>query len=374
MLQPLMAKGSAIVIRKFHLASAVLVLLSCGGFSASAQNADEIKAVSYLIGTGDSGRNAASRAKSLVRKIDFGLDGLQASDIDLFVESQMAQQRAHSAASYLYFDLNGDVRVTADEFRRSLPVGNSPFRLTTDPNYNAIASAALEEAIATRMRADTDGNGAIEGRELVQHKQPENTDLQANANLARALLRADPNLDGIVTDSELSEILKLATAQHSLNLQAEAASRTSNAPDSACRPMSMAKGSLAAVVSTTTGASLTDLKVGESAGETSAVTIRIEDGPQPINLILASSRPVIWQFTGSTARVSAVRVTLGQDGSNFGSSGVVGVDKSKVSFGVPDCPRDFTHKNAAERAQAESQIQQILSKPAGHGGGRTPTP
>lgn len=99
--------------------------------------------------------------------------------------------------------------------------------------------------------------------------------------------------------------------------------------------------------------------------ETSAAEIFIEEGTEPLYLVVTSFEDVIWQVSGATERISNV-VLSSFSGYNNGTigSGVTGVDKAKVSYlrNPKKCIANFSDVDSPDAAQAKGVIHALTGR------------
>ena len=99
--------------------------------------------------------------------------------------------------------------------------------------------------------------------------------------------------------------------------------------------------------------------------ETKAAELSIEEGTEPLYIIISSYKGVIWNVVGATDRISNIVLTSFV-GSNKGivGSGVVGIDRSKVSFLAESqrCIRYFGSTKVPEAAQAVGSVRALAGR------------
>lgn len=167
----------------------------------------------YLESSQASGDNSSALNKfsRLFMEIDRDGNGVSLQDVDLAEKVRTAQTRAQFAAQKLKYDLDGDLVVTREELESVLAFESGRgMRRQSD----AAILANIKRDIAARadkiMKADTDGNGRLSGIEVSNPDPERNRDYGGFAQqtaLARAMLKADPNGNGVLTEAETFEIL-----------------------------------------------------------------------------------------------------------------------------------------------------------------------
>ena len=89
----------------------------------------------------------------------------------------------------------------------------------------------------------------------------------------------------------------------------------------------------------------------------------ITEAESPLALVLVSANPVIWRFTGATARIEKIITETDYKGHNF--SGVVGVPKGKVVFAPSSgCLRYLPSQGIADQAMDKGKILQTIGRQA----------
>jgi len=155
--------------------------------------------------------SALNKFSRLFMEIDRDGNGVSLQDIDLAEKVRTAQTRAQIAAQKLKYDLDGDLVVTREELESVLAYETGRgMRRQSD----AAMLANFKREIAVRadkiMKADADRDGQLSGIEVSKADPERNRDHGGFAQqtaLARAMLKADPNGDGVLTEPETFEIL-----------------------------------------------------------------------------------------------------------------------------------------------------------------------
>lgn len=155
--------------------------------------------------------SALNKFSRLFMEIDRDGNGVSLQDVDLAEKVRTAQTRAQFAAQKLKYDLDGDLVVTREELESVLAYESGRgMRRQSD----AAILANFKREIAVRadkiMKADAVGDGQLSGIEVSKADPERNRDyggFTQQAALARAMLKADPNGDGVLTEAETFEIL-----------------------------------------------------------------------------------------------------------------------------------------------------------------------
>ena len=144
-------------------------------------------------------------------EIDRDGNGVSLQDVDLSEKVRTAQSRAQIASQKLKYDLDGDRELPGRESNQSwvMQMGRGMRRQS-----DAAIAANIKREVAMRadkiMKADADGNGQLSGVEVSKPDPERNRDyggVAQQTTLARAMLKADPNGDGVLTEAETFTIL-----------------------------------------------------------------------------------------------------------------------------------------------------------------------
>lgn len=161
--------------------------------------------------SGGDSSSALNRFSRLFAEIDRDGNGVNLQDVELVEKVRTAQSRAQLAAEKLRYDLDGDLVITRQEIESVVEFesGRGTRRLS-----DAAILANFKRDVAKRtdkiMKADTDGNGQLSGAEVSKPDPERNRDyggFTQQIALARAMLKADPNGDGVLTEAETFAIL-----------------------------------------------------------------------------------------------------------------------------------------------------------------------
>lgn len=296
---------------------------------------------SLLVQRYSSGLDVLSQAGRLLSEIDRNGNGLDQKDVDQAKSVHDAQLRAELVSRNLAYDLNGDLVVSRQEAetivdyqmsrRTSLALGVS------QKNAN---KRRRDQQVNGIMHGDTDGNQKLEGLELSvppvgfdKVRQGRNF----SADFAQALIKADPNSDGLVTESESLAILsKVADgyAEAVAKFQQSRKSTGGNVPVENCPALSVPEKNKLVFLSIHGGASLSTVSLAGQDRVTQVASLHIEEGSDPLTLVVSSLSAVLWKFTGATDRISKVYVGSYQVNPADGklAAGIAGLPKDKVGF------------------------------------------
>lgn len=168
----------------------------------------------------NAGKN--SQAFALVSQmyltVDRNGDGISKEEIDAAQILQEARSRAKSASQLLAFDLDADFVVTADEI---VTVSGSKTRFDgpADEAQKANMDRQSKALLKKYMVNDADNSNSLAGKELYASSgETGNARASRNGefiatNLARAMLKADPNTNGVLTVSEGLGLMAIVTKE-----------------------------------------------------------------------------------------------------------------------------------------------------------------
>jgi hypothetical protein len=166
---------------------------------------------SLLVQRNTPGLIVLSEASRLLSDIDRDGNGLDQNDIDQATLIKVAWRRAGTISRNLVYDLNGDLIVTRQEIEitKNYQMLLHVSRATGIREVNA-RKRQRDQLIDHIMRGDVNGDQKLEGLELSFLGKISKEMWQyefISVDFAQALIKADPNSDGVVTDSEIRAIL-----------------------------------------------------------------------------------------------------------------------------------------------------------------------
>lgn len=299
----------------------------------------------------------------VTRMFDRDGDGLDADDLLRMQRISEAGWRSQSVARILAFDLDGDLQVTLAELDRGYRGG--------PPGKQATIDAIMAEY-------DKNGDGIISLHEAAAITRDFRNDDQTRA---RVLLRLDPDRDGKLTQEELRSL----AGRHFAKLDTDRDGRISAQEAAPVRDRAAVMRNVGSVMPECTfprpGAAAQIVVVKASGPKTmSPVTLgstdeivtvsnlTIEPKGNPLYLVLFADDPVVWRLVGATDRVEAV--ILGTDewtrNKQAGSprvpaTGIVGVDKSKVTFADRNCLATW-HNDPVQVGIVRYRIEQFTGR------------
>ncbi|MBL8904819.1 MAG: hypothetical protein JNK83_16120 [Rhizobiales bacterium] len=154
--------------------------------------------------------NAARVFAALRSGIDFNGNGIELPEIEVAETVRAARVRAQRAGLRLRYDLDGDFAITREEVETTLRYEMGRLRGNQSGEvYEKHFKNRLDEGVLRIMFTDADGDGRLAGAEMSAPGKIKFEQFylgEEKAALARALLKVDPNGDGLLTESETFEI------------------------------------------------------------------------------------------------------------------------------------------------------------------------
>jgi Ca2+-binding EF-hand superfamily protein len=338
------------------------------------------------------------RRRAVFRSLDVDHDGaLTVADREHFRMRAMAGVRANVIVDILRADLDSDGLVTRDEVvKLAIALGwPAPAMPRED---EARRRKRIENEIAERMKPDLDHNGVIDAEEMMAYAKQRaearpfnstadpglvlDTALMLDADgdgkvtlaeyeaAAEGVFRAvDTDGDGVVSKDEIEAYRRhLAPAQKPTPARPAPISQPAPPPDprqvreNECAMPPVPAGARVALVGAWGAAAVSSVALGSQDVTTSAARVTIEEGSEPLYVVLVSSGPVIWQVDGAVARV--VRAYLLSNHARYPNplpgiaAGVTGLPREVVTFAArPGCIKSFTDRPTIDAALAVGAVR-----------------
>ncbi len=314
-------------------------------FNANAESNEALRDT-YMLYFRQTRSGVLAAFANLHQTLDRNGNGIDAGDIETYEMLAGVERRNNIPARWLRMDVNADLEVTEEEVKLIAGVAAQRNARSTSP---IAAKRQIDQQIDDQLKpfrkADQDHDGALRGKELYSsgtgEENPNSRQSAALAELARQLIVADPNRDGQVTETETASLIV-----SSLTGIAEEAQAWDNLAKpktegqklfTFCGSLPVVKSGKLVAVGTGMGTSLSTVSVSGQDNLTSSSVVKIEEGEEPITLILTSRSPVIWQLQGATHRIAqAILSSEFSAGSNGEvAAGVTGIPREKVIFYGP---------------------------------------
>jgi len=316
------------------------------------------------------------------RVLDADRDGvLTAADRDRMQQQFAAGMRASAIIHLMSADLDGDGVVTREEVIKYVTstVGAGAPHETEEARRRRI-----DREVAAHMQADLNHDGVIDAAEMQAYAKQNasfrqtltNPALDAALTLAtdgkvtfadyaaaaeRVFRAVDTDGDGTISQQELD------AWRARMRPPSPTAARTvpvdpRQEREAACVMPPVPAGAKLVLIGTYHGTGISTVAIGSQDVTTLAARITIEDGTEPLYVVLVSAAPVIWQFDGAVARVA--RAVLASPYYYYRArlpgipAGVTGLAREVVSFSPRgDCINPFADQPTIDAALAVGAVR-----------------
>jgi Ca2+-binding EF-hand superfamily protein len=327
----------------------------------------------YVSSMADQLRNAARETGALT------LADIEAAETRR--KREVARNRLREVMRY---DQDFDLKVTTAEVRASMQ--DEFFNRREGMTADAAKQAIDAQSARIMKNYDTDGDGTVTSREAATGSDRGDYSYQNSYKSSRELLALDPDQDGTLTGAEMEALARKAfrTVDKDGNgvlsrdeiTELEKKWSLARLKASGCALPPVGKAEKIIQISTTSGGSWSNIALGNPQEETTALRLEIEKGAEPLYLLLASHRPVIWQLTGDTSRVARLvlagpvaRPDIGPDGEMLAergaaqtiAAGVTGLPADRVSYLQGDETSECRRLSASILTVIQSSISQRIS-------------
>lgn len=319
------------------VAAGSMMGLLAASLPVAAQDARLVELREAFMARGNAGTNLSRDVSRIFQDLDKGGDGIDAADIDIFRRMKAAEVRGVWLAQTFRYDLDGDGVVTRAEAEEAIAFEQRrrPSKALSIADQNRL-KREFARLVDRFMAGDRNRDGRLEAAELaaVAETRSRATDLAGrSAEVGKLLLAFDADADGKLTEAEA--FAALAKAFDGIDLSAKPAKLSAaTARRENCRAIPPLVDGKLVLASISHGESLSNVSVAGQDHVTTALTVHVEAGEEPINLVLVSSLPTIWRIEGATQRVARVFVSamFGLHGDTHVSAGLTGVARDKVTF------------------------------------------
>nr|ALL53641.1 conserved hypothetical protein [uncultured bacterium fosmid I5J7] len=264
-------------------------------------------------------------------RIDADGNGVSQADLDRIWNQRKEQQRWSAKAGFFVYDTNQDDILLREEIIEAIESGPVRLRLEGKQKDQRIRLLMM----LFRLR-DSDNDGKLT---LAEFWQFHATDRRIQTTFNRiirpkgaeaGIMTLDFDRDGTVSRKEFTAAIsqinpnreRSQIGQHNIRIAAPG-----------CELPAAGKDELVVFVAGERGVALSTVSTAGQDEVTTASELIIEDGDEPLYVIVSSSQSVLWSFKGATQRVSRVFVSseIRPDFERSGS-GVAGIDPSRVHF------------------------------------------
>lgn len=332
------------------------------------------------------------------RSTDIDGGGVSESDYRLRVQLDAAQKRTRAFERWLRKDLNGDGNVTRAEleiyFTRQArkPISSGGVKLmpteaqvaqkldklvsdglAADGNKDGVVSFAEALAAANEYASETTVPIRMAYRPVPLSLDEDGDGAVSDVEFERAVVRAfgdiDKNGNGILS---MAEMLVLSDMARDLYKAVEA-ERDARVRDERMREATRSCGFPKAPDNATIvllgahrGAALSTVALGGDDEEVTVANAWIEQGKDPLYIVLTSSKAMIWQFTGAVDRVAFVVASSEEhDVKERTRVGVVGVPGAKVYISEEgDCLPSFWKPESDRATRAAALLPHLVGDTA----------
>lgn len=324
-------------------------------------------------GQGTTEEEILSRLTKPIRQYDRNGDGLDVLDAASQARIDTAALQATNVGPLLQFDLDGDRTITRAELDEVIAYpsifggGSGGEELFDARDGNNDGSVSWEELVLLDERlagrAQQAGVGQfLESLAIFAPEYRARFTLDDARTLAPLIMsRLDTDGNGIATITEIRELRRGAR-----NSTAEQAAAPAPAPTpvrQSCEVPAVASGAEALLVGAYEGKRYASVNFGDITDDTGFADITVESGDTPLYVVLSAYSPIVWNFSGDTARISQVVVS----GHKLG--GVVGIEAGKVAFlEAPNCFAPAFDFEAPDGVRTKVQVDRLVDQEVKAGG------
>lgn len=263
-----------------------------------------------------------SQVMSVLRTFGRNTTSLDKQDIESAELKQKRDRIKSRLRTVMSYDADFDMKVTKAELLEAKGIYNHrSYRTVTPQEQEREKKQAEARAERLLWEYDADKDGVITAKEVgtLSEGGARNRRERGRTSDAAALLALDPDRDGTLTVPEIEQLARKAWRTVDKDGDGRIDEREKAVFDEVMRKMQMKKSGCVAktvaaeeklvLVSVTSGGGIPDVSVAGQEAETGTVRLEIEKGTTPVYLVAVASKPVIWQVTGDTARVSYMVVS-----------------------------------------------------------------
>lgn len=348
------------------------------------------------------------RHKMLVVYLKQDLDGggISQSDFKLQKETELARGRMKPISNWVSQDLDGSGDVTRTELesvfgsKARTPIKHHGVSFPPSPEQSA---RILEKLVSKALEPDGNNDGKVTFEEALEHAKALAAKARSKgyryrrSNKDPIPMSLDHDRDGIVSEAEYmgavdhalaaidqdsdhkfshAEIntLKLTVREGLKSKRARereqriAAARKELA-DSCAFPKAPANAQIL-LLGTYEGEALSTVTLGGDEAVVTTANIKIEPGTEPLYVVLSSSTPMIWQFSGSTDRIAHAVAGTSRYGRILRDQitmdprvGVTGLPADRVFIPTAgNCMLRFTKAGNRQSQSAATALENVLGR------------
>jgi hypothetical protein len=349
---------------------AALIILLMAASASKAEVKDDSKLFTayrgFIQGRGNTAQGFAALSQ-LFSSLDQNGDGISAQELNRAETISNARMRALFAQMNLMYDLDGDLVVTQQEVETVLD-SNRLRLLGGNQKLKAQLLRRRAAQIQSAMAGDANNNGSLEGKELLAAPPKNGTGefrrgMTGQYELVHALLDADPNSDGLLTEAEALALLA-TVADKAKDAQGLPLMPAPQGDDN-CQAIEVDKDSDLILVGAYEGSQVSTVTMAGQDEDTTSASLIIEKGSKPLTVVLSSFEAMVWTFSGDVGRIDKVVAVSGKENPLDGNSavGIVGIPREKVEFfKSPNCLQNAYREGSGAQAHLSALAGAKLAK------------
>lgn len=318
----------------------------------------------YVSSMADQLRNAARETGALTLK-----------DIDAAETRRKRELARNRLREVMRYDQDFDLKVTVAEVRGAMEDEFLYRRAGNDMSTEAMKKMLDEQSSSIIKRYDTDSDGIVTSREAGEGRDSPTNHYHDTFKSSRDLLSLDPDRDGTLTAVELETLARKAfrTVDKDANgvlsreeiTEGEKIWSLARLKASGCALPAAGKAEKIIQILVAGGGSWSNIALGSQQMETTVLRLDIDEGAEPLYLLVASHKPVIWQLSGDTSRVSKFVISGPAERRNIAPDGQMLTNKMpspKIAAGVTGLPAGKVHYvQGAEASECRRLSSSLLT-------------
>ncbi len=309
--------------------------------------------------------------------IDTNKDGVTSEEIQFAIQRKMAKKRAALLNQVLLHDMNGDWNVSRNEVENYF---------NSSRGLNGAGNIKAEQKHVKRMRkrfvdrvmnSDPNNDGVITPTEYKNLKNTQSVSSTFGLHeripqIAKVLLKNDPNQDGRVTQIESFSLISQAFQNYKSNKKAEAITRLKDRVKdyipfkghTVCNVRKPSSNSKLVVYGNYGGSTIPTVTVAEQDKETNLAFVNIEKGQDKLFLVMTSYKSLIWKFTGDVDRIEHIVLSGPSSERRMGdvAVGSIGLEKTKISYVSKKCFYYFYKTTGAKADRVKLKMKSLFGK------------